>query len=68
MFGRKDLANIVRRRGYRVIKELLATSSRVDNNGLHGEFFILDIVLLVFWIPQFFFFFTDDHLLIKRRG
>ncbi|KAL6953997.1 hypothetical protein U1Q18_041344 [Sarracenia purpurea var. burkii] len=35
--GRQDLANIVRRRGYKVIKELLAASAESNKNGSDTE-------------------------------
>ncbi|PSS23696.1 Protein PTST like [Actinidia chinensis var. chinensis] len=35
--GRQDLANIVRRRGYKLMKELLATSPMSDRNGSDTE-------------------------------
>lgn len=34
IFYRKDLANIVRRRGYKLIRELLANSIKSDIDGL----------------------------------
>lgn len=33
MTNRNDLANIVRRRGYKLIRELLVDSSNTDTNG-----------------------------------
>ncbi|GKV48406.1 hypothetical protein SLEP1_g55226 [Rubroshorea leprosula] len=35
--GRKDLANLVRRRGYKLMRELLASSTRVDLVVFNGE-------------------------------
>lgn len=37
LHGRQDLANIVRRRGYKLIKELLATSTKSDGKGCDPE-------------------------------
>lgn len=34
IFNRNDLANIVRRRGYKLVRELLANSTKSDINGL----------------------------------
>ncbi|CAK9176098.1 unnamed protein product, partial [Ilex paraguariensis] len=36
-YGRQDLANIVRRRGYKLIRELLATSTETNVNGSDAE-------------------------------
>lgn len=33
MFYRKDLANIVRRRGYKLIRELVSNSTKSDSDG-----------------------------------
>ncbi|GLT56681.1 hypothetical protein SLA2020_297070 [Shorea laevis] len=35
--GRKDLANLVRRRGYKLMRELLASSTRADLDAFNGE-------------------------------
>ncbi|KAJ0088793.1 hypothetical protein Patl1_32193 [Pistacia atlantica] len=35
--GRNDLANIVRRRGYKFVRELLANSTKIDCDGLIAE-------------------------------
>ncbi|KAI7998509.1 hypothetical protein LOK49_LG10G01637 [Camellia lanceoleosa] len=37
LHGRQDLANIIRRRGYKLIKELLATSTKSDGKGSDPE-------------------------------